>query len=356
MLSVNPCLNNEAIEQILKLTSVNIDANNPAYIGQIGKGRLNTAAAVAMALTYGNNIALNPNIINSCVEGQGVITLNPSFAQGPFSVVWPHGMTGISNDSLVSGTYLITLTDAHGCVQTTTAIINNGSAIVNGLIQNPLCFGSNNGSIDVITSTSNCTYSWSNGATNEDLSSLTEGTYTVTATNTNGCTTVRTFSLFAPQAILGTTSTTADLGNQEGTIDLTTTGGTPGYTYLWSNGSSTEDLSNFTAGTYQVTITDMNGCVEVIDVTVENQSTSGISDENALSFKMYPNPTNGNATINWIGSATELGVIDQNGKVINVLDVQGMNSIELTNLNKGLYQVKFTTLDGTTTTKKLVVL
>ena len=240
--------------------------------------------------------------------------------------------------------------------ETTTAIINNGSAIVNGLIQNPLCFGSNNGSIDVITSTSNCTYSWSNGATNEDLSSLTEGTYTVTATNTNGCTTVRTFSLFAPQAILGTTSTTADLGNQEGTIDLTTTGGTPGYTYLWSNGSSTEDLSNLTAGTYQVTITDMNGCVEVIDVTVENQSTSGISDENALSFKMYPNPTNGNATINWIGSATELGVIDQNGKVINVLDVQGMNSIELTNLNKGLYQVKFTTLDGTTTTKKLVVL
>ena len=356
MLSVNPCLNNEAIEQILKLTSQNIDALNPAYVGQIGKGRLNTAAAVAMALTYGNNTALNPNTINSCVEGQGVITLNPSVAQEPFSVVWPHGMTGISNDSLVSGTYSITLTDAHGCVQTTTATINNGAAIVNGLTQNPLCFGSNNGSIDVISSINNCTYSWSNGATSEDLSNLADGIYTVTATNTNGCTTVRTFSLFAPQAILGSASTTADLGNQEGTIDLTITGGTPGYTYLWSNGSSTEDLSNLAAGTYQVTITDMNACVEVVDVTIENQSANGLSDENALSFKMYPNPSNGDATINWTGAAAELGVIDQNGKVINVLDVQGMNSIELTNLNKGLYQVKFTTLDGATTTKKLVVI
>ena len=356
MLSVNPCLNNEAIEQILKLTSQNIDALNPAYVGQIGKGRLNTAAAVAMALTYGNNTALNPNTINSCVEGQGVITLNPSVAQEPFSVVWPHGMTGISNDSLVSGTYSITLTDAHGCVQTTTATINNGAAIVNGLTQNPLCFGSANGSIDVISSINNCTYSWSNGATSEDLSNLADGIYTVTATNTNGCTTVRTFSLFAPQAILGSASTTADLGNQEGTIDLTITGGTPGYTYLWSNGSSTEDLSNLAAGTYQVTITDMNACVEVVDVTIENQSTNGLSDENTLSFKMYPNPSNGDATINWTGAAAELGVIDQNGKVINVLNVQGMNSIELTNLNKGLYQIKFTTLDGTTTAKKLVVI
>jgi hypothetical protein len=266
-------------------------------------------------------------------------------------------MTGISNDSLVSGTYSITLTDAHGCVQTTTATINNGAAIVNGLTQNPLCFGSANGSIDVSSSISNCTYSWSNGATSEDLSNLTEGIYTLTTTNTNGCTTVRIFSLFAPDAIVGSASTTADLGNQEGTIDLTVTGGTAGYyNYIWSNGSSTEDLSNLSAGTYQVIITDMNGCVEVVDVTIENQSTSGLSDENTLSFKMYPNPSNGDATINWIGSATELGVIDQNGKVINVLDVQGMNSIELTNLNKGLYQIKFTTLDGTTTTKKLVVI
>ena len=279
-----------------------------------------------------------------------------SVAQEPFTVVWPHGMTGISNDSLVSGTYSITLTDAHGCVQTTTATINNGAAIVNGLTQNPLCFGSANGSIDVISSINNCTYSWSNGATSEDLSNLADGIYTVTATNTNGCTTVRTFSLFAPQAILGSASTTADLGNQEGTIDLSITGGTPSYTYLWSNGSSTEDLSNLAAGTYQVTITDMNACVEVVDVTIENQSTNGLSDENALSFKMYPNPSNGDATINWTGAAAELGVIDQNGKIINVLDVQGMNSIELTNLNKGLYQVKFTTLDGATTTKKLVVL
>ena len=110
------------------------------------------------------------------------------------------------------------------------------------------------------------------------------------------------------------------------------------------------------AGTYQVTITDMNACVDVIDVTIENQSTNGLSDENALSLKMYPNPSNGDATINWTGAAAELGVIDQNGKVINLMDVQGMNSIELTNLNKGLYQIKFTTLDGATTTKKLVVL
>lgn len=356
MLSVNPCLNNETIEQILKGTSQNIDAINPAYIGEIGVGRLNTAAAVALALNYGNNMALNPSFVNACTEGQGIIELNPSFAQAPYDVVWPHGMTGLMNDSLLSGTYLITLTDAHGCVRNTSVTLNNGTPVVGGFTQNPNCFNSNNGSIDVSSSMSNCTYSWTNGATTEDVNNLSAGTYSITATYTNGCTATRVFNLFAPEAIVGTAVSTADLGNNDGSIDLTTMGGTPGYSFLWSNGESTEDLSNLPAGNYQVTIIDLNGCTEIVDVIVENQAVNGIAEANTVSIQMFPNPSTGSATIKWNSNAKEVGVFDQNGKLIESVNVQGLNSLELNNLSQGVYQIKFTTIEGFNTTKKLIVI
>src|SRR5207249_4115906 len=115
------------------------------------------------------------------------------------------------------------------------------------------------------------TYSWSNGATTQDLTGLGAGTYTVTLTDANGCTATTTVILTEP-GILGdnfSLSTYAGgfnvtcVGN-DGSIDLTVSGGATPYTYSWNNGATSEDLTNLSAGKYIVTITDVNGC-SVID-------------------------------------------------------------------------------------------
>jgi PKD repeat protein len=57
-------------------------------------------------------------------------------------------------------------------------------------------------------------------------------------------------------------------GGSNGAINLSVSGGTPGYTFNWSNGAWTEDINNLQAGTYTVTVTDVNGCASVFSATV----------------------------------------------------------------------------------------
>ena len=116
--------------------------------------------------------------------------------------------------------------------------------------------------------TSPYTYSWSNGATTEDLTGLAAGIYTVTITDANGCTTnlpvtVGTdMSTITVIPVVTNTICTASLG----AINITVSGGTSPYTYLWSNGATTEDISGLKSGTYTVTITDANGCSYHFDI------------------------------------------------------------------------------------------
>ena len=133
------------------------------------------------------------------------------------------------------------------------------------------CNGVADGSIDVTVTggTGVYTYDWSNGATTEDLSDIGAGTYTVTATDENGCSVEITVEITETEPI-ELSETHSDysgfgvscFGYEDGSIDLTVTGGTGVYTYDWSNGATTEDLSNIGAGTYTVTATDENGCLK----------------------------------------------------------------------------------------------
>jgi len=127
-----------------------------------------------------------------------------------------------------------------------------------------LCNLGNDGAIDITPSggTPGYTFSWSHGPTTEDVGTLTAGSYTVTVTDGNGCTLDSTFTITEPTAIVtnrAITNVTCNLGN-DGAIDITPSGGTPGYTFSWSHGPTTEDVGTLTAGSYTVTVTDGNGC------------------------------------------------------------------------------------------------
>ncbi len=138
-------------------------------------------------------------------------------------------------------------------------------------VTNATCAGGTNGAINLTTTggSSPFTYLWSNGATTKDLSNVAGGNYSVTVTATGGCTTTGSYVVNQPMVLTASATTiNAACANANGSVDLTITGGTAPYTYLWSNTATTEDLTNVAAGLYNATITDAGGCTTTFSATV----------------------------------------------------------------------------------------
>jgi hypothetical protein len=361
MLSVNPCIDNDEIEQILKASSVNIDALNPSYVGSIGVGRLNANAAVSMAIATQNNMDVALDITNGCTEGSGALTISPTQGQEPYTASWSNSMTGFNNDGLNSGTYTIQVIDAHGCIVTTNAnVINESPIIESTTITNVTCHGSANGSISIVMAGGNYSYgyTWSNGAVTQNQSNLPAGSYNVSITNANGCSTETNFSITEPSEIIATTTVTNESGNNDGAIDLSINGGTGNYSFEWSNGATTEDIDGLSAGYYEVTITDANGCTNNLGADVILDADAGLVTREFLQLGIFPNPCYGSCYISYRGNASDITVLDQNGRIViyKVLVQGAFEDVPVDGLQSGVYSVRLTGISGKVVSKKLVVL
>lgn len=205
-------------------------------------------------------------------EASGAIQLTPSGGTTPYDVQWLNNAgqiinyNGIQLDSIAEGNYTAIVEDALGCLFDTTVYVAQPAAIVfTSALTDILCFGQSTGVIDINVSGGNgsYSYSWSNGSSNEDLTAIAAGTYDLTITDNLGCTKTTTFTLNQPGAPLAASiqaQANRCYGLNDGIADLSVSGGTAPYTYLWSNGASTEDLQFIAAGVYTVIITDNNGC------------------------------------------------------------------------------------------------
>ncbi|NDB35298.1 MAG: T9SS C-terminal target domain-containing protein, partial [Flavobacteriia bacterium] len=173
------------------------------------------------------------------------------------------------------------------------------------------------------------------GATTQTVNNLPAGTYTVTVTDANGCTSTSTIVITeAPVLSLNTTQVNVlCTGGNTGSIDLTISGGSPSYTSLWSNGSTNQDLSNLSAGTYTVTVTDASNCVSSAMVTISQPLalTLSTTSTNATSGMM-----NGTA-----GTVASGGV-----PPYAYLWSQGGTSASLSGLGAGVYSVTVTDANG----------
>ena len=359
MLAVNPCLGNVDLETILKNTSTNIDALNPLYAGKIGSGRLNAAAAVLFAQTFVHEAIFNVNVQGTCASTSSTVSLNPGNVTGNVSVTWSNGMVGIQNTGIETGTYTVTLVDAIGCSSDTTFTVNAPVAVqVNGIVTQIQCFGQANGAIDVSVLQGNpmFTYAWDNGATTQDLTNLDAGTYRLTVVDANGCISYSSYTISQPTEITINATVTDEVQGNDGSIDLTITGGVPSYATLWSNGVNTEDQTNLTAGTYEVTVVDGNGCMNSLEVIVLNNQTNSITEEHAINMTIFPNPSMGNATVQWNTEMVQLLVIDNNGRVVYNKEINGLNSIEINSLSSGTYIVNLFNKEGIAGTQRIVVL
>jgi hypothetical protein len=224
----------------------------------------------------------------------------------PFTYLWDNGLgsTPVIN-GLSGGVYSLTVTDNLGCTATLTEILNTPQQIIiNENVSNIACFGNQNGAIDVSISGGLPTYNinWSPGnISTEDLSGLNSGSYTITVQDQNACIVSETYTINEP-AILSasnTITTPTCFGSTDGSVNVTPSGGTPGYTYAWNNSANTEDLSNLSAGTYILTLNDANGCSAIIPVTVNQppQISLSITTSNISCFGL----SNGSATVSASG-------------------------------------------------------
>src|SRR4029077_14673495 len=106
-----------------------------------------------------------------------------------------------------------------------------------------------------------------------NIGALYSGPYQLTVTDANSCTSVESFTVTEPAALsLSTTTNKADCSVADGFASVSVSGGASPYSYLWSNGSTTNNDPNVLAGVYNVTVTDNNGCIDSAHASVSNKT------------------------------------------------------------------------------------
>ena len=225
------------------------------------------------------SVAVNSTNSNCSNPGTGTTLAIPT-GDAPFQYSWaPGGATSASVNGLSAGNYTVTITDKNGCTSTAATIISASStlsAVINSY-SDPVCNGANNGVITVngVNGLSPYTYSWSpSGGTGASATGLSAGTYTVTITDAGNCTFSISQTLTQPPAlnIVVTGSALLCNGDASGFASVTTSGGTGGYNYLWSNGATTASINNLIAGSYSVKVTDAFGCTKSANINLTQPS------------------------------------------------------------------------------------
>ena len=278
--------------------------------------------------------------INCNGAANGALNVSVVGGTAPYTYSWSNGASTEDLNSLAPGNYNLTVTDASGCTTSGSWTITQPLAIsVGEIITDVACFGNGDGSIDITVSggIAPYTYSWSTGATSQDISGLSGGNYSVTITDANGCTSVRNYTVAEPTAALSVAGTVSDelcFGDTQGAISLNVSGGTAPYTYAWDHGPSAKDVSNLARGTYQVTVTDAEGCWETVSFDVGGPTqlqlsgiTTQINCNGAANGAIDVTVTGGTApyTYLWNNGATteDISGLSPGNKSITVTDVNG---------------------------------
>ena len=221
-----------------------------------------------------------------CHDGnEGSATIDAIFLGGAndplsnYTYLWSSsGQNTVTASNLTGGqTYTVTVTDFRGCTATASIPIDNPAEIGSNIneITNVSCFEGGDGTATAVGEGGTAPYSflWDANTGNQAIATVIDlpaGNYAVTVTDANGCSTVD-FVDIAEPALLEVDFNTDDVdcyGDENGSIQPIITGGTPGFTYSWSNNSSSNSIDLLEAGIYSLTITDNNGCTAINETEV----------------------------------------------------------------------------------------
>lgn len=224
----------------------------------------------------------------------------------------PNGLafTGTSLNALAAGTYCLNATDANGCIAVHCSTLTAPDTLTATTNASEAPCGSHSGTVDALMAGGSAPFqfTWSNGATTEDLIHVPAGSYALTVIDANGCSVLATALVPGTPGVMAQAATTSPLchGSANGAIALSVTSGSAPFTFLWGDGSTAEDAQDLAAGDHGVTISDMNGCTwdSVITITAP----AAINVDTVLSHF-----ANGHNISSWNGHNGTIALIPHGG-------------------------------------------
>ncbi len=302
----------------------------------------NNCQSVA-SVTVNEPPALNVNYLVTNVSCYGLnnggITLQVTGGTPNYTYTWQHGSTTPNQTLLAAGTYTVTVKDANNCSVVQQITITQPDSIqINLDVHNVSCFGLNDGIIvaHVTGGTIPYMFQWNNGIYDSILTNLIAGTYSLNLVDANGCSSGISATVTQPNSIdiqIQALPVTCH-GYNDGSVGISVSGGTPPYTYLWNNGYTGQNILSASAGTYEVTITDDNGCTAV--------ASDVITEPSPLIVTISSNPVtcfgsnNGSIYANVQGGISPYSYIWNSGSTSNIL----------TNIAGGTYTITVTDNNG----------
>jgi subtilisin family serine protease len=337
-------------------------------------------------ITLTDSPVINHTITESKCKGvdNGIISVTSNGINTPYFYLWQDGSTTNNLSNLTSSTYALTVTSTSGCMLETVFSLNDSltNTTIETTLQHDTCganvgrvivnipsfslfnYGICDGTSSTVYTSSPYSYTWDNGFTTDTLKNLTSGSFSLTATTNGGCvfdTTYNINSLILPGSltIYDSTLHLSCFGDTDGFIRIDSIkGGSTPFSYLWSNSNTSTLVINLAKETYNLTITDINGCVQHESYPINEPSeininiiTTPMSGKDANDGSLEATPTGGTPpfTFEWSTGLSDALITDlsyddysitvtdfngcTNNKTATIDYVSGINDRDLSNIN-----------------------
>jgi len=271
------------------------------------------------------SVSFSANDITCNGYNDGHIIASVNGGNGGYVFAWSNGETSSSLYNCTPGDYTLTVTDSKNCTANSSiSLIEPAQIVIVASVTDVTCFGENTGSIDIVVSGGyeQYQYNWSYGSYEQDISNVPMGSYTVTVRDAGNCSVSETYEVgvMSPEIIMSAAISNIKCKNDsDGAIDLAVEGGSSPYSYSWSNGSTTQDLTGLSAGSYSVTTTDSEGCQHT-----ENYSVTEPSSEIVVTYTTqdeFKNESDGSIDLTISGGVPNYNVSWSNGKSTEDIDL-----------------------------------
>jgi|GEM_PF-1204905 gliding motility-associated-like protein len=306
--------------------------------GSNGGCSVKDSIPITVTPSFTLSVTASPSVI--CTGLSSTLTANSS---GGGTYTWNTGATGtnIIVNPTTSTTYTVKEVNGNcSATATTTLVVTPFTASLSTSVTDVTCNGLCNGSASISLSGGSppFKYLWSSGATTSSISSC-AGSPTFTVTDSLGCKAKGSVTITQPAPITGSTSSSGSCsGGNTGTASINSvSGGTPPYTYLWSNSETTTSITGLAAGTYSVTVTDAHNCIAMFTVSVNQSSqlVDSIATSLTVNNKCY-GAAKGSATVDVSGGTPAYTYTWSSGQTTSTI----------TNLAAGTYTCNVTDKNG----------
>ncbi len=330
------------------------DAENE--LSELQAGNYSVLVTDANGCTAVNEVSIQsseaPIVVLETVEpgcnGAGEIMASVSGGTPPYDLQWDTGDTEFNIAITEGGNYSLQVTDDRGCItiQSVQVEANIDVPSLEVSVEEPCGEGVGSATVGIEGGTPPYEIAWANGETGETANDLLTGVfYNVEVTDANGCSVNQTFIVDALEGITGIEAVTnaENCGMGDGRISLQVIGGNAPFTFDWNTGESTSDLEGLSAGTYEVLVTDGNGCTELQTIVVEGFE--GIERIDATANAANCGEENGSISLEVMGGTPPFDYAWNTGQIDHNLE----------GLGAGIYEVLVTDANGCMATQSVEI-